>query len=214
MTYWTDVDLHAQPDLLVNHRCLFSWVTTSTGPSPCARGRPRPTPAASTSSSWGRTPATARSGCSRPPSAPTACRRVTRTPPRIRWLSRILHSRRSTGSRPTQQPRVDPHRLHVPISRRQGEHGGHHASSWFYGGCNLDDGHTFSNVILGEYDRYVPARDRRDPPHHGERLQPLRPWSCHLVRQLDGQLVRRLHRGLRRRRDRHGHGVRLKLPLR
>ena len=24
MTYWTDVDLHAQPDLLMNHRCLFS----------------------------------------------------------------------------------------------------------------------------------------------------------------------------------------------
>jgi hypothetical protein len=31
------------------------------------------------------------------------------------------------------------------------------ASSWFYDGCNLTDGHTFSNVILGEYDRYVPS---------------------------------------------------------
>ena len=31
------------------------------------------------------------------------------------------------------------------------------ASSWFYDGCNLSDGHTFSNVILGEYDRYVPS---------------------------------------------------------
>jgi hypothetical protein len=24
LTYWTDVDLHAQPQLLANHRCLFS----------------------------------------------------------------------------------------------------------------------------------------------------------------------------------------------
>ena len=31
------------------------------------------------------------------------------------------------------------------------------ASSWFYNGCNLSDGHTFPNTILGEYDRYVPS---------------------------------------------------------
>ena len=31
------------------------------------------------------------------------------------------------------------------------------ASSWFYDGCNLADGHTFTTVILGEYDRYVPS---------------------------------------------------------
>ena len=31
------------------------------------------------------------------------------------------------------------------------------ASSWFYDGCNLSDGQAFSTVILGEYDRYVPA---------------------------------------------------------
>ncbi len=31
------------------------------------------------------------------------------------------------------------------------------ASSWFYDGCNLTDGQTFSSVILGEYDRYVPS---------------------------------------------------------
>ena len=132
------------------------------------------------------------------------------------------------------------------------------ASSWFYDGCNLTDGHTFPTVILGEYDRYVPSlpgphnadvlahspvpgqsnwsdityytapgngggvlasgsasfvsllgddrrhpaqrhrpghsrRDRRDPPGHGERLRPLRPGPGHLVRQLDRQLVRRLH---------------------
>ena len=31
------------------------------------------------------------------------------------------------------------------------------ASSWFYAGCNLSDGHVFPQTILGEYDRYVPG---------------------------------------------------------
>jgi hypothetical protein len=31
------------------------------------------------------------------------------------------------------------------------------ASSWFYDGCNLRDGDSFPNVVLGEYDRFVPA---------------------------------------------------------
>ena len=46
LTYWTDVDLHAQPELLANHRCLFSlghdeyW---STAHAPGRRSRPAPT---------------------------------------------------------------------------------------------------------------------------------------------------------------------------
>jgi hypothetical protein len=31
------------------------------------------------------------------------------------------------------------------------------ASSWFFAGCNLEDGHAFPQTILGEYDRYVPS---------------------------------------------------------
>ena len=31
------------------------------------------------------------------------------------------------------------------------------ASSWFWNGCNLEDGHPFPTTILGEYDRYVPS---------------------------------------------------------
>ena len=30
-------------------------------------------------------------------------------------------------------------------------------SSWLFDGCNLSDGASFPNVILGEYDRYVPS---------------------------------------------------------
>ena len=31
------------------------------------------------------------------------------------------------------------------------------ASSWFFDGCNLTDGHVFPDMIVGEYDRYVPS---------------------------------------------------------
>ena len=31
------------------------------------------------------------------------------------------------------------------------------ASTWFWNGCNLNDGHAFPTAILGEYDRFVPA---------------------------------------------------------
>jgi hypothetical protein len=31
------------------------------------------------------------------------------------------------------------------------------ASSWFFDGCNVADGHAFPQTILGEYDRYVPS---------------------------------------------------------
>ena len=158
MTYWTDVDLHAQPQLLTNHAASSAWVTTSTGPSPCAKGRPRPTPAASTSPFWGRTPATARSGCSRPPSAPTACRSATRTPTEdpmalenpslttVNWIQAPLNDPESTLIGSMYQS-VGAKASMVVTD----------ASSWFYDGCNLKDGHTFSNVILGEYDRYVPS---------------------------------------------------------
>jgi hypothetical protein len=30
------------------------------------------------------------------------------------------------------------------------------ASSWLFDGCNLSDGHVLPNMIIGEYDRYVP----------------------------------------------------------
>jgi hypothetical protein len=39
LTYWTDVDLHANPQLLGNHRCLFSLGHDEYWSSPCA-GRP------------------------------------------------------------------------------------------------------------------------------------------------------------------------------
>ena len=54
------------------------------------------------------------------------------------------------------------------------------ASSWFYDGCNLTDGHTFSTVILGEYDRYVPSLPG---PQQRRRAGPLaRPRPVQLVR--------------------------------
>ena len=84
MTYWTDVDLHNQPELLANHRCLFSmghdeyWSTL-------IRDAATSAVAAGVNVAFlGATRATARSGCSRPRSDPTASRSVTRTRPKTR----------------------------------------------------------------------------------------------------------------------------------
>ena len=40
MTYWTDVDLHARPQLLMNHRCLFSLGHDEYWSTPMRQGAP------------------------------------------------------------------------------------------------------------------------------------------------------------------------------
>ena len=112
-------------------------------------------------------------------------------------------------------------------------------SSWFYDGCNLSDGDSFPNVILGEYDRYVPvapgtAQPRRPGPLARPRpVQLVRHHLLHRARQRRGRAGQRLgelrvaalddrrhpvHRHPRRLSRRHrrhppGHGERLR-PLR
>ena len=42
ITYWTDVDLHARPQLWPTTGACSAWATTSTGPPPCAAAPSRP----------------------------------------------------------------------------------------------------------------------------------------------------------------------------
>jgi hypothetical protein len=46
VTYWTDVDLHAQPQLLDNHRALVSLGHDEYWSRRCGTGRPSPWPVA------------------------------------------------------------------------------------------------------------------------------------------------------------------------
>ena len=85
VTYWTDVDLHANPHLLDNHRALDQpgarRVLVDTDAGRCRRGR---WPRGSTWHSSGRTRAIGRSDSSRRRSASTGARFATSRPKRTR----------------------------------------------------------------------------------------------------------------------------------
>ena len=160
-----------------------AWATTSTGPSRCARPPTRPSPTAST---W-------------PSSAPTPCYRQIRMEPtlgraRTAWRS-ATRARRRTRWRRSEPSLTTVNWAQAPVDDPESTLIGSmyqsvgakadmvvtDSSSWFYDGCNLTDGHAFPNMILGEYDRYVPSL-----PGPAERRR-----AGPLPRPRAGQLVRR-----------------------
>jgi N,N-dimethylformamidase beta subunit-like, C-terminal len=158
LTYWTDVDLHARPELLVNHRALFSMGHDEYWSQPMRQG-------AATASAAGVNLAFL---------GANGCYRQIRMEPSSIGPNRLQVCYKSAAEDPMshQQPELttvnwaDP-----PVSQPESTLIGSmyqsvgakadlvvtDASSWFYDGCNLKDGQTFPNVILGEYDRYVPS---------------------------------------------------------
>ena len=126
LTYWTDVDLHANPALLANHRCLFSmghdeyWST----PDPRRRGRRRSTNGLNVAFLGAN-------ACYRQirmeptsvgPNRLQVCYKDATEDPMASRESGAHHGQLGPGAR--RQPRVEPHRLHVPVGRGQGEPGG------------------------------------------------------------------------------------------
>ena len=126
LTYWTDVDLHARPQLLANHRCLFSLGHDEYWSKPMRQ-------AAAQASANGVNLAFL---------GANACYRQIRLEPSSVGPNRLEvcykdaaggpSGARATGADDGQlgpgagQPtRVDPHRLHVPVGTRQGRHGRH-----------------------------------------------------------------------------------------
>ena len=158
VTYWTDVDLHARPQLLGNHRCLFSlghdeyWSTPMRDATACRRRR------GATSPFSVPTRATARSDCSRPRSGPNRLQ--------------VCYKDAAEDPIASEQPALTTVNWdQAPVNNPESNLIGSmyqsvgakadimvtDASSWFWNGCNLEDGHAFPNTILGEYDRYVPS---------------------------------------------------------
>ena len=114
--------------------------------------------AASTWPSSAPTPATARSACSRPRSAPTACRSATRTPPRTRWPASSRRSPRSTGTRPRSTTPSRP--SSAPCTSRSGPRPTWWSPTRRRGSTTAATSPTATPSppsILGEYDRYVPS---------------------------------------------------------
>jgi hypothetical protein len=158
MTYWTDVDLHAHPELLTNHKCLFSLGHDEYWSQPMRQG-------ASTANAGGVNLAFL---------GANACYRQIRLQPTSVGPNRLQVCYKDATEDPMalenpslttvnwiQDPLNDPESTLIgSMYQSVGAKASMvvtDASSWFYDGCNLDDGHTFSNVILGEYDRYVPS---------------------------------------------------------
>ena len=158
ITYWTDIDLHSRPQLLANHRCLFSmghdeyWSATMRD-------------AASSAIANGTNVAFL---------GANACYRQIRLqstsvgPDRFQVCYKDATEDPFAKEEPAlttvnwdQAPVNDPEsRLIGSMYQSVGAKADlvvTDASTWFWDGCNLDDGHAFPTAIVGEYDRFVPS---------------------------------------------------------
>jgi hypothetical protein len=158
LTYWTDVDLHARPELLMNHRCLFSLGHDEYWSQPMRQG------AAQANAN----------GVNLAFLGANACYRQIRVEPSSVGPNRLQVCYKSASEDPL--TRESPELTTVnwgqaPVNQPESTLIGSmyqsvgakadtivtDASSWFFDGCNLADGHAFPQTILGEYDRYVPS---------------------------------------------------------
>jgi hypothetical protein len=158
LTYWTDVDLHARPQLLANHRCLFSLGHDEYWSAPMRQGAAAANEAGVNLAFLGA----------------NACYRQIRLEPSSVGPNRLQVCYKDATEDP--MAGVDPALTTVnwaqaPVDNPESTLIGSmyqsvgavadmvvtDAASWLYEGCNLTDGQTFPNVILGEYDRYVPS---------------------------------------------------------
>ncbi len=158
LTYWTDVDLHANPQLLGQHRCLFSlghdeyWSSSMRD-------------AAQFFSNGGGNLAFL---------GANACYRQIRLQPTANGPNRLQVCFKDATEDPivsqdpslttvnwNQAPVNDPESNMVGSTYQsvgaQADMVVTDASSWFFDGCDLADAHVFPNMIVGEYDRYVPS---------------------------------------------------------
>ena len=158
LTYWTDVDLHERPQLLMNHRCLFSLGHDEYWSTPMRDAAAEANAAGVNLAFLGA----------------NACYRQIRMEPSSIGPNRLEVCYKSAAEDPL--ARENPALTTVnwdqaPVSNPESTLIGSmyqsvgavadmvvtDASSWFYDGCNLTDGHTFTKAITGEYDRYVPG---------------------------------------------------------
>ena len=157
VTYWTDVDLHANPALLANHRCLFSlghdeyWSTPMRDAVAAAVGN----------------------GLNVAFLGANACYRQIRLEPTSVGTNRLQVCYKDASEDPmaSENPALTTVNWNQsPVDNPESSLIGSmyqsvgakanlvvtDASSWLWNGCNLTDGHSFPNAVTGEYDRYVP----------------------------------------------------------
>jgi hypothetical protein len=158
LTYWTDVDLHANPQRLAAHRCLFSLGHDEYWSRPMREGAQFFNDGGGNLAFLGA----------------NACYRQIRLQPTSVGADRLQVCYKSAAEDPIvgQDPTMTTVNWNqVPVNEpestligstyqsvgAQGDMVVTDATSWFFDGCNLTDGAVLPNVIVGEYDRYVPA---------------------------------------------------------
>ena len=158
LTYWTDIDLHAQPGLLANHRCLFSLGHDEYWSSPMRDG------AASANAG----------GVNLAFLGANACYRQIRLQPTSVGDNRLEVCYKDAAEDPMaqQEPSLTTVNWNQsPVNNPESNLIGStyqsvgananmtvtDASSWFFSGCNLKDGSVLQGMVFGEYDRYVPS---------------------------------------------------------
>ncbi len=158
LTYWTDVDLHAQPGLLTNHACLFSLGHDEYWSSPMRTG-------AATASAAGVNLAFL---------GANACYRQIRFQPTSVGVNRLEVCYKSAQEDPmaeedpslttvnwNEAPVNDPESLLIGSTYQAVGANANmivtDGSSWFFSGCDLSEGSVLPALIEGEFDRYVPA---------------------------------------------------------
>jgi hypothetical protein len=158
LTYWTDIDLHNNSNLLANHQCLFSlghdeyWSKTMRDAAQfhCATGLNLAFLGAN------------------------ACYRQIRLQPTSVGPSRLQVCYKDAAEDPitaqdptqttvnwNQAPVNDPESTMVGSTYQSvGADAGMvvtDPSSWFFEGCGLTEGQVLPHMIVGEYDRFVPS---------------------------------------------------------
>lgn len=158
LTYWTDVDLHTRPQLLLNHRCMFSCGHDEYWSQPMRNG------AALASTS----------GVNLAFLGANACYRQIRLESSSNGPNRLQVCYKDATEDPLakENPQLTTVNWEqAPVSQPESTLIGSmyqsvgakadtvitDASSWFFDGCNLTDGQRFPTMIQGEYDRYVPS---------------------------------------------------------
>jgi hypothetical protein len=158
LTYWTDIDLHNSPELLGYHRCLFSlghdeyWSSTMRSGAQVANA----------------------AGVNLAFLGANACYRQIRLQPTAVGPNRLQVCYKDATEDPivgqnpplttvnwNQAPVNDPESTMIGSTYQSVGAKANmvvtDASSWFFDGCNMTDGQALPNLIIGEYDRFVPS---------------------------------------------------------
>jgi hypothetical protein len=157
LTYWTDVDLHERPELLLNHRCLFSLGHDEYWSAPMRNGAQSALTLGTNLAFLGA----------------NACYRQIRLERTAVGPNRLQVCYKDAAEDPIRasdpklttvnwnQSPVDMPESELIGSMYQSVHANDDlvitdAGSWLFDGCGLTDGQHLTKVVKGEYDRFVP----------------------------------------------------------